>query len=751
MGVDVADTPQRGDSPDISGRRAALQQFPWRVAQRLSSGLGGLEHFLVRAGFDRAPWFAVAFALGIAAWFVADNRWQWLGFMAVALAIALGALALMREDGRYPFMRQALAAVALAAAAGCGTVWTKSALVGTPAIARPTVGDVYGRVIARQEQPAYDRVRLTIAMREAVTGRPIKVRINVPLEKDTALAHEGALVRVKARLVPPAPPMLPGSYDFARAAWFAGLSATGTALSPVEVIAVGSGDGKRLAQLQRRISDHAHAQIPGSAGGIAAAFSSGDRGGIAKADEDAMRAAGVTHLLSVSGLHVSAVIITTYFFAIRLLALWPWLALRYRLPLIAAGTSALTGIGYTLLTGAEVPTVRSCIGALLVLGALAMGREALSMRMLAVAAFLVMLLWPEAVVGPSFQLSFGSVMAIIALHGSDPMRRFLAPREEPWWVRGLRLITMLLITGVVIELALMPMLLFHFHRSGVYGALVNVMAIPLTTFISMPLIALAFLFDAVGAGAPFWWLAGQSLNFLLAMARWVAAQPGAVTHLPAMGQAGFALFLGGSLWLALWRGRVRLWGLLPVALGSVNLALISPPDLLISGDGRHVGITGLAGDELVVLRETRSNYLRENLTEIAGMDGATRLIDDWPGARCTPEFCTLDVIGGGRTWRLLMARGQERVPLGDLVAACERSDIVIAARRLPFVCRPALLKADRAMLDRTGGMTIDFGTGQIRTVADLAGQHGWWQPVVRPPWKAKPGIITTSAPAITNK
>ncbi len=745
MGGEAKTVPYAGDSPKKFGVPAALQQFPWRVARRLSSGLEPLEQFLGRAGFDRAPWLAVAFAMGIAAWFMMDNQWQWLGFLAVMLALVLAALALLRENGNFPYLQQAVAGMALASAAGCGTVWVKSDMVGSPAIERPIVSNIAGIVISREEQLAEGRVRLTIAIGEEGTARPIRVRINVPLIKDAALAQEGAGVRLKVRLVPPAPPMLPGSYDFARAAWFQGLAATGSALSTVEVVKAGSSGDDWIARLQRRLSAHVRTQVPGSAGGIASAFASGDRGGITKADEDAMRDAGLTHLLSISGLHVSAVIAATYLIAIRLLALWPWLALRFRLPLVAAGTSALAGIAYTLLTGAEVPTVRSCIGAMLVLIALALGREALSLRMLAVAAFLVMLFWPEAVVGPGFQMSFASVIAIIALHGSSPARTFLAPREEAWWHRGLRRLAMLVLTGVVIELALMPIGLFHFHRAGVYGALANVIAIPLTTFVSMPLIALALLLDTVGAGAPAWWLAGKSLEALLGLAQWVAAQPGAVTHLPAMGYGGFALFVAGGLWLALWRGKVRLLGLAPVVLGTASLALLSPPDLLVSGDGRHVGVTGLAEGELIVLRESRSEYVQDNLTELAGMGGAVRLIDDWPGARCSPEFCVLEIERGGRVWHLLLARGQELVAFRDLVAACELSDIVIADRRLPYACRPKLLKADRAMLDRSGGLAIDLDSRRIRTVAEGQGDHGWWHPIVRKPYVPRPAKAAADA------
>lgn len=683
--------------------------------------------------FDRAPWLAVAFAAGIGLWFSLGNSWQWLALLAASLALAIGLLVMLRADGALPFTRQSGALLALAVALGCVTVWAKSSLVGVPGIAGPIVRTLTGEVLDRQEQPANGQVRLVLAVQNPESGRLTRIRINVPDKHDSPAATEGAMVRVKARLMPPAPPMLPGAYDFARAAWFQGLAATGSALGPIEIAGKGRTAGW-IGRLQRRLSSHIHAKLPGSPGGIAAAFASGDRGGIATADEDAMRDSGLTHLLSVSGLHVSAVIAGAYLLAIRLLALWGWLALRVRLPVVAAGAAAGAGVAYTLLTGAEVPTVRSCAGAMLVLLALALGREPLSMRMLAVAAIFVMLLWPEAVVGPSFQMSFASVLAIVALHASEPVRRFLAHRDEGWSMRLARQLALLLITGLVIEFALMPIAFFHFHRAGVYGALANVVAIPLATFVSMPLIALALFLDGVGAGSPVWWLAGKSLGLMLGLAHWTASLPGSVNHLPAMGSASFLLFLSGALWLALWRGRVRLLGLAPVCAAVFSLMLLRPPDLLISGDGRNVGITGETGERLLVLRDGKSSYARENLTEIAGMSGAVLALAEWPGANCGPDFCVVGLHRAGRLWRLLIARGKEPVSERELAAACARSDIVIANRWLPRSCQPHTLKADRTLLDRTGGLAIDLQRGRITTVAEDQGRHGWWrEPVVRPP------------------
>ncbi|WP_328598166.1 ComEC/Rec2 family competence protein [Croceibacterium salegens] len=483
-----------------------------------------------------------------------------------------------------------------------------------------------------------------------------------------------------------------------------------------------------LAPLQRRLAEHVRANLGGSAGAIAAAFASGDRGAISRDDEDAMRDAGLTHLLSISGLHVSAVIAAGYMLAMLVLAAWPWLALRVRLPVVAAAVGALAGIGYTLLTGAEVPTVRSCVGALLVLGALALGREPLSLRMVAVAGAFVLLLWPESLAGPSFQMSFAAVIAIVALHNARPVQDLLGRREEGLGKRLLRGALGLLLTGFVIEFALMPIVLFHFHRAGIYGAFANVLAIPLVTFVSMPLIALALLLDLFGMGAPLWWLAGQSLDLLLWLAHLAANQPGAVKLMPQLDWGTFALFVAGGLWLALWRGRARLWGLGAAGVATVMLMLTPTPDMLVSGDGQQVGIVSEDG-RLLSLRDTRSEFTRDNLIELAGVTAEPVPLGKWRGAECSRDFCSLAIARGGRQWHLLLARSRNLIEERALAAACEKADIVVADRYLPRSCRPRELLADRRMLDRTGGLSLVFRDGglEVETVAATQGQHGWWR------------------------
>lgn len=735
---------------EAAGREPAAGEprpRPWQSVRGLSSipdalkrgGVGdAAERFLAEAGFDRAPWLAVVFVAGILTWFGLSVPWQWGMAIAGSAGMALGAGFLWRPgsaaDESRARLRLAVMTCALVFAFGIAVVWARSSIAGAEPIARPAVVRADAVVLAREDQPAERRTRLTLALREAGTGTARKVRVNVPFAAfgsggvPAGLA-EGAVVRLRARLMPPAHPMLPGSYDFARAAWFDGLAATGTVVGPLRVLRPAP-ERNGIAALQRAISEHVRSRVPGSPGTIAAAFASGDRGGIIEADASAMRDAGLTHLLSISGLHVSAVIAVAYFAVLRLLALWPALALRVRLPVVAAAAGALAGIGYTLLTGAEVPTVRSCVAALLVLGALALGRDALSMRMLALAAGFVLLLWPESAIGPSFQMSFTAVMTLIALSNAAPVKAFLAPREEPWISRSGRHVVMLFVTGVAIELALMPIVLYHFHRAGMYGALANVAAIPLVTFIAMPLIALGLLADLVGAGAPAWWVVEQALSLLLSIAHFTAGLSGAVRLMPQMSGTVAALFAAGGLWLALWTGRVRLAGLVPIAAASVMVAMTPVPDVLITGDGRQVGITvpGPDGErQLLSLRDSRSSYVQDNLMELAGVAAAPMPLAQWEGARCSSAFCAVTLRRRERDWVLLLARGHERVEIADLAAACAAADIVVAERRLPRTCRPRWIKADRLYLERSGGLAIHLAERRIDAVAESQGEHGWWR------------------------
>lgn len=685
--------------------------------------LGTGENWLERERERIALWVPVMLGIGIAAWFALPDAVWWTVWIGLCAVLALAALRLP-HGGR---LRMVVASAALLAATGCLLVWGKALMFGERPLARPFFTTVEGRVVAVERQPALARTRLTIVPGGKDTGLPARIRVTMRDKDRVEGVGEGAVIAFRSRLMPPPEAAVPGAYDFAARAYFLGLGATGRALAPIRVIAPAP---DRTGTLRERLADHVRSRLDGAEGAIAVTLATGDRGAITEADAEAMRRSGLAHLLSISGLHVSALIGAVMLIVYRLLALSSRLALGLPLMLIAAGAGALAGVGYTLLTGAEVPTVRSCIAALLVLGGLALGREAISLRLVAAGAVVVLLLWPEALTGPSFQMSFAAVTVIIALAEAEWFRRLTHARDEARLRKAMRGLLALFLTGLAVELALMPIALYHFHQAGMLGALANLVAIPLTTFIIMPAEALALALDLAGLGAPFWWIAGKALALLLHVAHKVAAHPLAVWTFPLFSPAPFVILMLGGLWLLIWRTGARWWGLVPVAGAAVVIAAMPAPDLLVTGDGHHVALR-LADGRIALLRGRAGDYVREVMGSAAGEGGGAEAgavmvaLEELPGARCSRDLCVVRIAGEMRDWEILATRTRQMVPWRPFVEACARADIVISDRTLPRGCAPRWLKLDRAHLRRTGGMALYLDRQTWRSVRQPGDRHPW--------------------------
>ncbi|MDB5685859.1 MAG: competence protein ComEC [Rhizorhabdus sp.] len=681
-----------------------------------------LEAWLEAERDQLALWLPIGLGAGIAAWFALPTALAWQGVAMMAAAIGLAALLL----GRGSRAGQVVGWFAIAMLVGLGIISAKAMWVAAPRIDRPVVATFSGTIEAVQPLPARDIVRLQLAP-DPDSRLPPRIRVNADPATLPAYVPVGARIDLRARLMPPMGPPVPGGYDYARVAWFQGIGATGKVLGNPVLHAGDAGGGfwAWLANVRARLSNHIQAQISGTGeGGVAASFATGDQGAIPEENSEVLRRSGLAHLLSVSGLHVSAVVVITALLVLRLLALSPRLALHAPLPMISAGAGALAAIAYTLLAGAEVPTIRSCIAAILVLIGISIGREAMTLRLVAAGALIVLLFWPEALAGPSFQLSFAAVTALIALHEHPRMAAFVAAREEGVAWRVGRNVAGMLISGLVIELALMPIAMFHFHKAGLYGAVANIFAIPLSTFVIMPLEAAALFFDMMEAGAPFWWLTGKALSLLLWIAHVVGDAPGAVAALPSMPWGAFALMVIGGFWIALWRTKARRLGAVPLAFGLVWAVLTLAPDMLVTGDGRHVAVRTTDG-RIALLRPKAGDYVRDVLGEASGVQDEPLDFDMLKNARCGPDICAVDLAAEGRNWRIVATRSANFIDIATMNRTCATADIVVSDRRLPRTCHPRWLKLDQPWLAQSGGLAIRLGSGVVDSVAEDVGQHPW--------------------------
>jgi competence protein ComEC len=344
----------------------------------------------------------------------------------------------------------------------------------------------------------------------------------------------------------------------------------------------------------------------------------------------------------------------------------------------------------------------------------------------------VLLFRPEALAGPSFQMSFAAVTAIVAIHSTAWSRRLFQRRDEDIVRRIGRELLAIIVTGLAVEFALIPMALFHFHRAGLYGVGANIIAIPLTTFVIMPLEAGALLFDALGIGQPLWWLAGLAIKALLWLAHSVASSPGAIAMMPSMPPWAFGLMVTGLLWLCLWTTRIRRLGFVPIAIGGVAAILSPTPDLLVTGDGRHLVVVDSAGTPML-LRDRAGDYVRDLLAEASGYAGDPPNLAEAPFGRCSRDSCVAAIRKGDKEWRLLATLSSVAIDWASFTAACADADIVVSDRRLPRGCNPRWLKLDRSSLGQSGGVAIYLERQpHVATVAERVGQHPWSELNVRP-------------------
>lgn len=704
--------------------------------------LGRTLGYALVAERERWPlWLPVALAAGIALYFVLPvEPVAGVGLGAVAAAAALALLGwMLARRGRAG---QGLVVVALViggVALGFAVARWHAGAVAAPVIAK-RVGPVTltGRLVVLEPGPKGARVTLAdpVIARLAPGRTPKRVRLR--LRVDGKDLHIGDMLRLRAILMPPPAPSAPGGFDFAREAWFMGLGGVGFALGRPEIVAradvAAEGPFARLhatlAEARRDLYQRVIAAVPGAAGAIAAALITGERGAIPEDVMDSMRRSGLAHLLAISGLHVGLVTGALFFGLRAFLALFPALALRFPIKKWAALAALLGGAGYMAITGATVPTQRAFLMAGLVFIAVLADRAAISMRLVAWAAAVVLLIAPESLLGPSFQMSFAAVVALVATY-ETARPAFARLRSEGGVLRRAAAYGAgVLLTTLVAGLATAPFALYHFNRVAAFGLIANLGAVPITALWIMPLATLAFLLVPFGlegfALTPMAW----GIDAVIAIARHVASWPGAALHVPQMPIAALALIAFGGLWLALWRTRLRFAGVMFVVLGIVVAFHARPPDVLVAGDAKSFAVRGPDG-RLVFAGARLGTFARTVWLRRVGLDDAAatsqpaRNISVWPRPRAGGALAcdTLACLyrAHGRMVSII------RSP-GAAYEDCAEADVVVALVPLRRMgCRGPVRVIGRFDLWREGAYAIWLAPHAIRveSVADWRGNRPW--------------------------
>ena len=643
---------------------------------------------------------------------------------AAAGFFALAAL-LMR---RHTAPALGLAALALLAAGIAAADW-RSDRVSAPVLAGP-IGpvDVSGRVVwvgagAGPQRYLLDRV---VIERLAPEETPARVRLSVRGNVPADVASPGSWLRALASLRPPPAPAEPGAWDFARQAWFQRIGAVGFVYGAPEpmVAPEGEGGGPRslLSQVRHWVSARILAHTSPSAGPFAAALLTGDRSAIEKTTLKAMRDSGLAHLLAISGLHVGLIAGFIFFATRGLLALIEPVALRAPIKKWAAACALLGAAAYLLLSGMSVPTQRAFVMVGVVLLAIMLDRASLSMRLIAWAALLVLAIAPESMLGPSFQMSFAAATALIATYEAarGPFARMAA--RGGLALRPLVYAAGVALTSLVAGIATGPFAVYHFNRIADYGLLANLGAVPITGFWIMPwglvsLILMPFGLEGI-ALAPMGW----GIDAVVWIARQVAAQPGAVTLVPAMPPAALLAIAVGGLWLCLWRSRWRFLGIAVIGGGIVLAGLERRPDILVDGDAKVMATRGEDGRLWISTRQ-RGRFVSDIWLRRDGQAEAPTWPRDGRGAPAAGLSC--DTLG------CIQRRDDQTIAFVRDPRAfeedCGRADLVVSAVPAWDLCEGPETVVDRFDLWRGGSHAIWLGgaSARVESVAGSRGERPW--------------------------
>lgn len=665
-----------------------------------------------RDGLDRFRdeqtllWGAFAFAAGIAVYAGLPEEPS-LIVLAAALALALAVFFYLARRQRFPDWG---AVLLMAFLCGLTTGSLRTAMVDAPRIGEAMNVTLTGQVLERQAGSSGARLVISVATvnerSASELGFPARVRVRVPSASD---GRVGETVRLRARLFPPMGPVFPGGYDFSFRAYFLGIGATGFSYGPANVIAAGRVSAAlkasaAVAQLREGLAERIRSTLsdaPETA--LIVALLVGDRSGITEDQETVLRAAGLAHILAISGLHMALFAGGTYAAALLILALFAPLTLHWPIHKWAAVAALAAATVYLVLSGAAVATQRSFLMIAIVFLGIVVGRRGVTLRSVAIAALVLLVIAPERLFFPGFQMSFAAVICLVAVY--DLWRR----RERDLTGRtarpiGLKRVTAyarawlagLFVTALVAGLATGIIGAHHFGRVAPYGLIGNMLGMPVFSLLVMPMGVLALVLMPLGLAALPLTLMAFGVSLLLKIAHFTAgldAGSGVTGRL----EGTAALLLLSALFAGLLLpGRARLGAIVPLVAGIAIAAGSRPPDIQIASSGGHV----VARDEAGLLRfsSRRSSFSTELWFQLEGVSpdaiGSRKMKS--PQRRCDALGCVVhayspaDLEEETATSAAFLAIALPKVPEAT-ETDCRYADILVSDQVVPQECRARLV------------------------------------------------------------
>lgn len=565
----------------------------------------------------------VCLGLGIALYFSWPTEPSLIRPLLLALVFGAcaGLSASIDRTGQAGFLVAALIFAALFwGAVGFAAAKIRAVTVAAPMIEAPLgPTSITGRITALEHLEGRQGARLILSdltIRDLTPATtPKTIRLN--LRKGGRDLNLGDYIRVLAKIEPASPPTTPDGFDFRRHAYFKQIGGYGYVLGTPKVIEPqalgllsaeatanaddpGALDGMRpSAQGRGSISDffentrnaitaRVNDTLPPERAGMVAALLTGERAAINEQDWQALRDSGLAHLLAISGANVDMVALIVFFVARLIMAAFPMFTERHPIKKYAAVIAFFAALFYVLLILPSTPTLRALLMVTIVLLAVLLDRSPISLRLVCASAVIILLIQPEQLLSPSFQLSFAAVTALVAVFEIAAPYLKRMHRDATAVKRLLMYIIGVCATTVIATIATAPISLYHFQTLALYGVIANAVAVPIMTFLIMPLAILSYPLMMIGMDASTLWIIGVLCDFILDIAHATAQLPGARFTPPAVPFVAFAFIIVAGLMACLLVGRLRALAVLPLLAAVVVVAVYPRPSAAVLADGRVI-------------------------------------------------------------------------------------------------------------------------------------------------------------------
>lgn len=589
---------------------------------------------------------------------------------------------------------------------GFGLLTVHGALFGTPMLDRPVFGN-YRFVIDEvlSEKPGEVRA-IVSAILPASDARAVPAKRARLVIKGAPIAP-GDTFEGPVRFYDVPGPILPNGFDTQFHSYFDGVGAYGNTTSSPTLVAHGTDAAPQrlIDAIRRGIAARLDQQLQPATSGIARALITGDQSAITDEWRESLAVAGLAHVYSVSGLHLTIVAGLVLAVMRGGLALLPGMGRWVSAKRVAALLAIVAALGYYAISGGNVAALRSTLMILLVLGAVVAGRRALTMRNVAFAALAIIVMDPASVFRPSFQLSFAAVVALIGAWESavrEPVDKdvTLVGRFGAWLMGSVA-------TSAVAGAATLLFSIYYFQQTSPLGVLSNLLALPLIGFVMMPAALVATLAMPIGLEGPSVQVLGWSVDRMMDIANIIAGWSAGLSWSPLLQPLALMIGLAAFAWFAFFTGWQRLIGPVLAVPLIMLFALDVAPDVLVADTTQATALRGATGLELVAGKGTSFavNVWRETYVEALPDADGMMACDSGGCFGRSPAGFTLAIPTSAAAF-------YEDCPLADLV---------VIRRPAPKGCTGATIIDQRA-LDRLGTHWLRWNAPshgfEIRTAVD---------------------------------